>query len=87
MWYNFRIALTESMDAPDRKLHLRIARRKAKVLQLIAKQEAYMATLGPMPDRQQRQKYLQTLSAERNKLYRLKQELSVLESGRLLQEI
>jgi hypothetical protein len=30
---------------------------------------------------------LQTLSAERNKLYRLKQELLVLESGRLLQEI
>jgi hypothetical protein len=75
------------MDAQDRKLHLRIARRKAKVLQLIAKQEAYMATLGPMPDRQHRKKYLQTLSAERNKLYRLKQELLVLESGRLLQEI
>jgi hypothetical protein len=76
------------MDAQDRKLNLRITRRKTKVQRLIAEQEACLVALGTMPDREQhRQKHLQSLSSGRNKLYRLKQELLVLESGRLLQEI
>ena len=54
------------MDAQDRKLNLRVARRKVKVLQLIANQEAYLAALGPMPDREHRQNYLHALSAGRN---------------------
>jgi len=75
------------MDTQDRKLNERIARRKEKVQRLIEEQEAILAALGPMPDRQHRQEYLRTLISGQNKIRRLKQELLVLESGRLLEEI
>jgi len=71
------------LDTQNRKLQQRIARRKEKVQRLIEEQEANLTTLDPMTD-QPRQDYLHALSLARNKLYRLKQELSVLESGRLL---
>ena len=74
------------MDTYDRKLKQRIARRKEKVERMIGEQEAVLATLDPMIYQCQ-QDYLQALSKERNKLYRLKQELLVLKSGRLLQDV
>jgi hypothetical protein len=74
------------LDTWDRKLKERIERRKEKVLRLIEEQEALLAALNPA-NFQHRQDYFQALSTGRNKLSRLKQELSVLESGRLLHEI
>lgn len=74
------------MDAQDRKLKERIARRKDKVQKLIKEQEAYLAALDSAIFKR-RQDYFQALSTGQNKLHRLKQELLVLESGRLLQEI
>jgi hypothetical protein len=71
------------LDTQNRKLQQRVARRKEKVQRLIEEQEANLTTLDPMTDRP-RQDYLRALSLARNKLHRLKQELSVLESGRLL---
>ncbi len=71
------------MDAQDRKLKQRIVRRKEKILRLVGEQEAILATLDPMAYRH-RQDYLRALGLVRNKLYRLKQELLVLESGRIL---
>ena len=75
------------MDTQDRKLNQRIGRRKEKVQRLIEEQETFLAALGPMPDRHRRQEYLRALSSNQNKLRRLKQELLVLESGRLMEEI
>jgi hypothetical protein len=74
------------MDAQDRKLKLRIARRKEKVQRMIDEQEAILITLDSSTYRHQ-QDYLRALGLIRNKLYRLKQELLVLESGHLLDEI
>jgi hypothetical protein len=71
------------LDTQNRKLQQRVARRKEKVQRLIEEQEANLTTLDLMTDRP-RQDYLRALSLARNKLHRLKQELSVLESGRLL---
>ena len=76
-----------NLDTQDRKLNERIAHRKEKVQRLIKEQEAILAVLDPMPDRQHRQEYLRTLISGQNKIRRLKQELLVLESGRLLDEI
>ena len=75
------------MDTQDRKLKQRIVRRKEKVQRLIEEQEAILAVLDPMPDRQHRQEYLRTLISGQNKIRRLKQELLVLDSGRLMEEI
>ena len=75
------------MNSQDRKLKQRITRRKEKVQRLIGEQEAILATLDPVPDRHHQQDYLRALSLARNKLHRLKQELLVLESGRLLEEV
>jgi len=75
------------LETQDRKLNQRIIRRKDKVQRLIEEQEAILAALGPMPDRQYRQDYFRALISGQNKLHRLKQELLVLESGRLLEEI
>ena len=74
------------MDAKDRKLNQRITRRKEKVQRLIEEQEAILITLDSSTYRHQ-QDYLRALGLNRNKLYRLKQELLVLESGHLLDEI
>ena len=76
-----------NLDTQDRKLKQRIVRRKEKVQRLIEEQEAILAVLDPMPDRQHRQEYLRTLISGQNKIRRLKQELLVLESGRLMEEI
>ena len=75
------------MDAQDRKLNERITHRKEKVQRLIEQQEAILAALGPIPDHLHQQDYFRALRSGQNKLYRLKQELLVLESGRLLEEI
>ena len=74
------------MDAQDRKLIQRIARRKEKVKRMIDEQEAILATLDSA-NYQHRQDYLRAVGLVRNKLYRMKQELLVLESGHLLDEI
>ena len=71
------------MEAYDRKLQLRVARRMAMVKRMIEDQEAVLASLDPL-EYVYRQEYLKALSTGRNKLYRLKQELHVLESGRLI---
>jgi hypothetical protein len=74
------------LDIQERKLKEWIDRRKEKVLRLIEEQEANLAVLNPATY-DNRQDYFQTLSAGRKKLHQLKQELTVLESGRLLHEI
>lgn len=74
------------MDAQERKLKQRIVRRKEKILRLIREQEDYLATLDSATYRHQ-QDYHRALSLARNKLYRLKQELLVLGSGQLLEEV
>jgi hypothetical protein len=53
------------------------------VLRHIYEQETILTALEQIPDHRRRD-YLRDLSMARNKLRRLKQELSVLESGRLL---
>jgi hypothetical protein len=75
-----------SLDTQERKFRERIERRKERVQRLIEEQEAHLAALNPA-NFQHRQDYFQALSTGRNKLSRLKQELSVLESGRLLHEM
>ena len=74
------------MDTQERKLKDRIERRKEKVQRQMNEQEAYLATLDPATY-QYRKDYFQALSTGRKKLYRLKQELLVLDSGRLMQDI
>ncbi|MDO9535517.1 MAG: hypothetical protein Q7J85_09365 [Bacillota bacterium] len=71
------------MDPQERKLQQRIARRKEKVQRLIGEQETILTALDSLTFLRQ-QDYLRALSLARNKLHRLKQELLVLESGRLL---
>jgi hypothetical protein len=73
------------LETRNRKPKERIAWRKEKVLRLIEEQEPHLAALNPA-NFQRRQDYFQALSTDRNKLSRLKQELSVLKSGRLLHE-
>ena len=70
------------MDPENRKLRLRIARRKKKVGRLIREQKAYLDELDPstFPTRLD---YLQAVSMGRRKLFRLEQQLSALEAGRL----
>jgi hypothetical protein len=74
------------LETQDRKLKERIERRKEKGLRLIEEQESHLAAMNPA-NFQHRQDYFQALSIDWNKLSRLKQELSVLESGRLLHEV
>ena len=70
------------MDPENRKLQMRIARRKEKVERMIQEQEAYLDELDPSTFHY-RLDYLQAVSAGRRKLSRLEQEMSALESGRL----
>ena len=74
------------MDAQDRKLKERIARRKDKVQRLIGEQEAHLAALDSATFLH-KQDYYKAASAVRKRLYHLEQELLVLESGRLLEEV
>ncbi len=55
------------MNSQNRKLRLRIARRKEKVQRLIEQQEAYLATIVP-DNYQHRQDYLRDLSQSRKNL-------------------
>ena len=75
-----------NLDTQERKLKERIERRKEKVQRLIEEQEDHLAILDSAIFKR-RQDYFQALSTGQNKLYRLKLELLVLESGRLLQDI
>ena len=70
------------MDRRNRKLQLRIARRKEKVQRLIMEQEARLETLDLAAFPHQRD-YLRAVSTSRRKLHRLERELSALEDGRL----
>ncbi len=70
------------MNAQERKLLQRIARRKGKVQRLIREQEARLAALDSATFLRQ-QDYIQATSLVRKKLYSLEQELAALEAGRL----
>ncbi|GEM_PF-2409943 len=70
------------MNAQERKLLQRIARRKGKVRRLIREQEARLAALDSATFLRQ-QDYTQATSLVRKKLYSLEQELAALEAGRL----
>ncbi len=70
------------MNAQERKLLQRIARRKGKVRRMIREQEARLAALDSATFLRQ-QDYTQATSLVRKKLYSLEQELAALEAGRL----
>lgn len=70
------------MATPDRKLKLRIARRKVRVQRRIEQQQKQMDTIKA-EDYADRKDYWQALSRERGKLHRLERELGMLESGQL----
>jgi len=70
------------VNAQERKLLQRIARRKGKVRRLIREQEARLAALDSATFLRQ-QDYTQATSLVRKKLYSLEQELAALEAGRL----
>ncbi len=70
------------MTTPDRKLNLRIARRKKKIQRLIEQQQKQLDTFRA-EDYPDQQDYWQALNQERGKLHRLEHELKILESGRL----
>jgi hypothetical protein len=74
------------LDTQERKFRELLEHRKERVQRLIKEQEAYLTTLDSATYKR-RQEYFQALSTGRKKLHQLKQELSVLESGRLLHEI
>lgn len=70
------------MTTPDRKLKLRIARRKMRVQRRIEQQQKQLDLLN-FEDYADQQDYWQALNRERGKLHRLEQELRILESGQL----
>ncbi len=70
------------MRADDRKLKHRIARRKEKVLRLIAEQETRLASVRATTY-PRREDYLNDLSRVTGRLHRLRHELLALERGQL----
>ena len=66
----------------NRKMQLRIARRKEKVQRLIREQDAHLETLDLAAFPHQRD-YLRAVRKSRSKLHRLERELSSLEDGHL----
>ncbi len=68
--------------AQDRNLRQRIARRKQKVRAMIAKQEIILAALDAK-DYSCHQEYLWALGLARHKIRRLRQEIDMLDAGRL----
>ena len=74
------------MDPSERKLNQRIANRKEKVIKLIAQQEVEIISIDPAAY-QNYKDYLHDMSLAINKLNRLKQELEILKSGRLAQDV
>ena len=72
----------EDKNQSDRKFQQRITRRKEKVRRMIREQEARLAALDSVTFlRQEDQR--KTVAPVLNKLNRLKQELQILDSGRL----
>jgi len=74
------------MDPGERKLNQRIARRKEKVMKMIAELETIIKSIDPLAY-QYHKDYLRDLSQAAHKLSRLKQELVILESGNLAQDV
>ena len=74
------------MDPSERKLNQRIARRKEKVEKMITKQKIIIKGMDPFAY-QDYTDYLRELSSATNKLHRLEQELMILESGKLVQDV
>ncbi len=74
------------MDSAERKLNQRIVRRKEKVMKMIAQQKAEIARIDSI-EYQHYKDYMHDMSLVVNKLNRLKQELVILESGRLAQNV
>lgn len=74
------------MDTAERKLNQRIARRKEKVGKMIAQQKALIKSINPSAY-EHHMDYLRDLSSATHKLHGLQQELAILESGRLAQDV
>jgi hypothetical protein len=74
------------VNPQERKLKQRIVRRKEKVQRLNGEQEAHLAVLDAATFLHQ-QDYFKAASMVRKKLYHLEQELLVLESGWLMEEV
>lgn len=72
------------MDPSERKLKQRIANRKEKVVKMIAQLEAEIDSID-LVSYQHYKDYLYDMSKAVHKLNRQKQELEILESGRLAQ--
>ncbi len=70
------------MNTQERKLQQRIARRKEKVLRQIEEEENRLAALDSVTYLRH-EDYLHDKKIIKSKLYRLKEELKNLESGRL----
>ncbi len=70
------------MTKPDRKLKLRIDRRKNKVQLRIEQHQKQLENLKP-EDYSDQQDYWQALNRERGNLHRLEREFKILESDRL----
>ena len=74
------------MDLSERKLKQRIANRKEKVEKMIAQQEAEIISIDSA-SYQHYKDYLHDMSMAVHKLNRLKQELEILKSGSLTQNV
>ena len=74
------------MDPSERKLNQRIANRKEKVEKMIAQQEAEIDSID-LATYQHYKDYLHDMSLAVHKLNKLKQELVILESGRLAHDV
>ena len=74
------------MDPNERKLNQRIVKRKEKVEKMITKQKIIIKGMDPS-EYQDHKDYLRDLSSATQKLHRLEQELIILESGHLTQNV
>ena len=74
------------MDPEERKLNQRIIKRKEKVKEMIDTQQSIIDNLDPSSYHNQSY-YFRALSVATRKLHRLQQELVILESGRLAQDV
>ena len=83
---NWEMNSEVDMDPAKRKLKQRIIKRKEKVKKMISKQESVISGLDPSLY-QEYKDYLGDLNSVTYKLHRLEQELSILESGRLLHDV
>ena len=74
------------MDPEERKLNQRIIRRKEKVEKMITMQKLIIRGIDPSAY-QDYTDYLRDLSSVTQKLHRLEQELMILKSGKLKQDV